>query len=160
VLNLIRGCGGAGLVLAAMFLSGLTGCNSGTLPASASRSAIVGTWMVRDPNAPFPWHMYVFNADGTMQQANPDAGDPHTSDSDGKGIWVADAQTVRGKWVEFTADRATHAFLGRLEIVYEIRVTADRFTGTESARVFDAAGRPGAAPPTPAQLEGQRITLP
>ena len=34
--------------------------------------------------------MYVFNADETMQQANPDAGDPHGSDSDGKGDWIVD----------------------------------------------------------------------
>ena len=34
-----------------------------------------------------------------MQQANPDAGDAHTSDSDGKGVWIADGQKVGGKWV-------------------------------------------------------------
>jgi hypothetical protein len=43
---------------------------------------IVGAWFVKNTGAPFPYHMYVFNADGTMQQANPDAGDPRTSDSD------------------------------------------------------------------------------
>lgn len=40
---------------------------------------IVGTWLVQDPNAPFPYHLYAFNADGTMQQANPDGGDPRTA---------------------------------------------------------------------------------
>ena len=46
--------------------------------------------------------MYVFNADGTMQQANPDAGDPSTSDSDGKGIWVADGNRIRVAWFDHT----------------------------------------------------------
>ncbi len=54
-------------------------------------SSIVGTWFVKASDAPFPYHMFVFNADGTMQQANPDAGDANTSDSDGKGIWKNDA---------------------------------------------------------------------
>lgn len=59
---------------------------------------VIGTWLVHDSKAPFPMHMYVFNADGTMQQANPDAGDAHGSDSDGKGIWTAAEGThVRGK---------------------------------------------------------------
>ena len=52
-------------------------------------------WLVKDPNAPFPYHMYVFNGDGTMQQANPDAGDSHGSDSDGKGIWVTDGERIK-----------------------------------------------------------------
>ncbi|MBA2628336.1 MAG: hypothetical protein H0U85_10005, partial [Gemmatimonadales bacterium] len=68
---------------------------------------VVGVWVVRHSAAPFQYHMYVFNADGTMQQANPDAGNPRTSDSDGKGIWVADGDSVRGKFVEVQADRAT-----------------------------------------------------
>jgi len=42
--------------------------------------------------------MYVFNGDGTLQQANPDAGDPKSSDSDGKGIWVIDGDRIKGKW--------------------------------------------------------------
>lgn len=46
---------------------------------------VVGTWLVEQPAAPFPLHLYVFNADHTMQQANPDAGNARTSDSDGKG---------------------------------------------------------------------------
>src|SRR5580658_4167356 len=92
---------------------------------------IVGTWLVKDPNAPFPYHMYVFNGDGTMQQANPDAGDPRGSDRDGKGI--------KGKWVEVIADRATHQFAGRLEISYDITVSGDSYTGSETARSYDAA---------------------
>src|SRR5579871_5510713 len=111
-----------------------TGCSSSS--SGEKQSSIVGTWIVRDSAAPFPVHMYVFNADGTMQQANPDAGDAKTSDSDGKGAWISDGAGVRGKWVEVTADRATHKFAGRGEITFELRVDADSFTGTEMARFY------------------------
>jgi hypothetical protein len=121
---------------------------------------IVGAWLVKDPNAPFPYHMYVFNIDGTMQQANPDAGDPHGSDSDGKGIWVTDGKRVKGKWVEVIADRVTHQFAGRMEISYDITVSDDTYTGTETVRAYDAAGDLTAGPVTPAQLEGKRVKFP
>jgi hypothetical protein len=74
----------------------ILGCRGATI-RSASPNAIVGTWFVEDAGAPFHQHMYVFNTDGTMQQANPDAGDPTTSDSDGKGSWIVDGSRVRGK---------------------------------------------------------------
>ena len=77
---------------------GLHGC-AGLASRSSLPNPVVGAWLVKDPNAPFPYHMYVFNGDGTMQQANPDAGDPHGSDSDGKGIWVTDGERIKGKWV-------------------------------------------------------------
>jgi hypothetical protein len=51
-------------------------CNGNT-----DLSPIVGTWIVKAPEAPFPYHMFVFHADGTMQQSNPDAGDRNSSDS-------------------------------------------------------------------------------
>ena len=121
---------------------------------------IVGTWIVQDPNAPFPFHLYVFNADGTMQQANPDAGDPRTSDSDGKGVWQARGDRIEAKWVELTADRTTHQFAGRLELAMQITVRGDSLTAFETVKVFDAAGAPAPAPETPKPLLGARVTLP
>ena len=94
-------------------LIGLAGCAA--LPRTAA-APIIGTWVVRDPMAPFPYHMYVYNADGTMQQANPDAGDPHSSDSDGKGVWTSRDGHIVGRWVEITADRGTRKYSGRTEI--------------------------------------------
>jgi hypothetical protein len=138
---------------------GLFGCSNLSGRQNLT-NPVVGTWLVKDPNAPFPYHMYVFNADGTMQQANPDAGDPHGSDSDGKGIWVADGDQIKGKWVEVIADRVTHQFAGRLEISYDLIVMGDAYTGIETVRSFDAAGNLAASPATPAQLEGKRVTLP
>jgi hypothetical protein len=99
--------------------------------------------------------MYVFNADGTMQQANPDAGDAHGSDSDGKGVWATEGRHVRGKWVEIMADRATHRFTGRGEYAFEIAVKGDRLTGEGTMHLFGADGRAAAAIPT--VFSGQRV---
>jgi hypothetical protein len=147
------------IIFLAFLIPGLHGCS--TLPSKSSLpDPVVGAWLVKDPNAPFPYHMYVFNSDRTMQQANPDAGDSHASDSDGKGIWVPDGDQIKGKWVEVIADRATHRFSGRLEISYQIRVAGDTFIGTETVRSYDADGNIGEGPPTPGQIEGKRITFP
>ena len=106
----------------------LTGIPASARPVSAD--AVVGTWLVEQPAAPFPLHLYVFNADHTMQQANPDAGNPRTSDSDGKGAWQRRGNRVTGKWVEIMADRITHKLAGRGEFSYEIEVSGDRLTGS------------------------------
>lgn len=120
---------------------------------------IVGTWLVHDPNAPFPHHLYVFNGDGTMQQANPDAGNARSSDSDGKGIWVNRGDRIDAKWVELSADRSTHQYTGRLELTMQIVVRGDSLTATETAALFDATGAPAPAPATPKPLSGARVTL-
>ena len=127
--------------------------------AAANPNAVVGVWIVRDETAPFPFHMYVFNADGTMQQANPDAGNARTSDSDGKGIWVAKGVRIVGKWVEITADRATHKFAGRLDLSFDLKVDGDRLTGIRSAQPFDVDGKPSGGP-FQGPFTGTRVTLP
>ena len=135
------------------------GCNFAATTA-AKPNPIVGTWIVKDAAAPFPYHMYVFNADGTLQQANPDAGDPNSSDSDGKGVWVADRDRIKGKWVEITADRATHQYSGRTEISFDVRVSADTYTGSESVSSYGTDGTLNYGPTRPTLLEGKRVTLP
>ena len=117
---------------------------------------IVGTWFVKTPEAPFQYHMFVFNSDRTMQQANPDAGDPNTSDSNGMGVWVPDGDTIKGKFVEVTADRTTRQFVSRGEISFLIRVNGDGFTGTASAVFYDAKGL-RIRGPLSATLEGERV---
>jgi len=119
-------------------------------------SPIVGTWFVKIPEAPFRYHMFVFNLGGTMQQANPDAGDPNTSDSNGMGVWAVDGDRIKGKFVEITADRTTHQFASRGEISFLIKVNGNAFSGTASATFYDAEGRPVRGP-MPATLEGQRV---
>jgi hypothetical protein len=120
-------------------------------------TSIVGTWIVQTPEAPFPYHMFVFHADGTMQQSNPDAGDPNTSDSNGFGVWVTNADTVRGKFVEVMADRSTRHFVSRGEISFSITVMGDAFTGRASAIFYDANGQ-RIRGPLPATLTGERVT--
>ena len=141
-------------------LFSLFGRGRGAPDQSAGRAdSVVGTWIVTAPDAPFPHHVFVFNADGTMQQANPDAGNAETSDSDGKGIWERRGSQVEGKFVEFTADRATHRLVGRGEVSFEIAVDGDRLTGTAVAHLYgpDDALLKG---PLPTSLEGKRLTLP
>ena len=145
-------------VLATAFIVGLLGCSK---PSSgdAGFDRIVGAWFVKEVGAPFLYHMYVFNADGTLQQANPDAGDAHTSDSDGKGVWTADGKKIRGKWVEVTADRVTRQFVGRGELSFDIVVNGDRFAGTAVFRSYDANGTLVGGPLN-SSLAGERVTLP
>jgi hypothetical protein len=126
--------------------------------AAENPPPIVGAWLVKDDAAPFAYHMYVFNADGTMQQANPDAGNPRTSDSDGKGVWKLVDGRVRGKFVEITADRATHKFIGIGEISFDLVVAGDSLAGTGSARFFDADRKPIAGP-FATKLSGSRVTV-
>jgi hypothetical protein len=146
------------LILAVVSMLGFFGCTHGN--ADRKANPIVGTWFVKDSGAPFPYHMYVFNSDGTMQQANPDAGDPHSSDSDGKGVWVAQRDRIKGKWVEVIADRPSHKFTGRVEISYDVKVNTDTFAGTITATSYDAAGTLTEGPTSPTPLEGKRVTLP
>ena len=145
------------LALLIVAMLSASGCDRGNAEQSRPQP-IVGTWLVEDPNAPFPHHLYVFNADGTMHQANPDAGDPRTSDSDGKGAWELRGDRIEGKWVELMADRTTHQYAGRLEVTMQISVSGDSLSATESVRVFDATGALAPAPATPKRLTGTRIT--
>jgi hypothetical protein len=142
---------------ALIFTAGLFGCVTAPPVATETRNPIVGAWLVNDPNAPFPYHMYVFNADGTMQQANPDAGDPRTSDSDGKGAWIADGAQVKGKWAEVLADRVSHQFAGRTEISFRFTVAGDRFTGSETVSSFDEHGVLKETWEARANVEGKRV---
>ena len=65
--------------------------------------------------------MFVFNSDGTMQQSNPNAGDPNTGESNGMGVWVPDGDRIKEKLVEVTADRTTRQFVSRGEISFLIK---------------------------------------
>ncbi|MGH8137789.1 MAG: hypothetical protein ACREVV_06280 [Steroidobacteraceae bacterium] len=111
---------------------------------------------MKTPEAPFQYHMFIFNSDGTMQQANPDAGDSNSSDSNGMGVWVPDGARIKGKFVEVTADRTTRQFVSRGEISFLIKVTGNAFSGTASATFYDAGERQLRGP-LAATLTGQRV---
>jgi hypothetical protein len=145
-------------VIGAMAL-GASGCVAVSVREQHTQGGIVGVWITKYDKAPFPYHMQVFNADGTMQQANPDAGNATTSDSDGKGIWIAEGGRIRGKWVEIRADRATHAYIGRGEISFDVGVKGNRFEGAAVARFYGPDGKLTDGPiDTP--VSGDRVTLP
>lgn len=117
---------------------------------------IVGAWLVTIPEAPFQYHMFIFNSDGTLLQSNPDAGDPGTSDSNGVGAWLPEGDRIKGKFVEITADRTTRQFVSRGEISFRIKVAGNAFAGDASAAFYDAAGR-RIRGPLAATLEGHRV---
>ncbi len=105
--------------------------------SSAASKQIVGVWFVQFPDAPFKYHMVTFHSDGTMEQANPDAGNAHTSDSDGMGVWEIRGGKVVGKFVEVTADRASRQFVSRGEISFTLQTEGVLFSGTATGRFFD-----------------------
>ncbi len=119
-------------------------------------SPVVGTWLVTIPEAPFPLHMFAFHADGTVQQSNPDAGDPNTSDSSAMGVWLTIPTGIQGKLVEVTADRATHQFVSRGEISFTLTVQGNALSGTATAVFYDAGGQ-RIRGPIQATMQGQRV---
>jgi len=134
---------------------GIPACHRTSLN-QRDRAPIVGAWLVEIPEAPFPLHMFIFHADGTVQQSNPDAGDPNTSDSNAMGVWLADGVGIKGKIVEITADRSTRQFMSRGEISFSLRVDGNAFSGTASAVFYDAVGRQVRGP-VRATLKGKRV---
>jgi len=133
----------------------LTGCHQAPNGRSGS-PAIVGAWIVRAPEAPFPLHMFVFHSDGTVEQSNPDAGDPDTSDSNLMGAWLADGDGFEGKVIELTADRTTHRFVSRGEISFALKVSGNVFSGTAHAVFYDVNGQQVRGP-LQTRLEGARV---
>jgi len=122
----------------------------------AAKPSIVGAWLVEIPEAPFPRHLFVFHADGTVEQSNPDAGDAGTSDSNLMGAWEMDGDRITGKVVEITADRATHKLAGQAEMTFTLRVKDDRLEGELHATFYDAEHKP-ARGQIAATLTGRRI---
>jgi hypothetical protein len=112
--------------------------------------------LVTIPEAPFPYHLLIFHADGTVHQSNPDAGDRNTSDSALMGAWTTTANGIKAKLVEVTADRTSHKFVSRVEISLRIQVSGDALTGTATAVYLDEEGK-RIRDAIAATLRGQRI---
>lgn len=100
--------------------------------------------------------MFVFHSDGTVEQSNPDAGDPSTSDSNLMGGWRPDGDGYRGKVVEITADRTSRQFAARGEISFALKVSGNTFGGMASATFFDASGHLIRGP-VQVKMEGERV---
>lgn len=127
--------------------------------AAPGPDPIIGSWMVQHPTAGFPLHLYSFGADHTVHHAVPDASNGDNSDSAGMGVWERRGDKIVGKWVELTAQRSTHKFLSRNEMVFEITVTGNQISGAGSFFIIDASGKITAGP-IPAPFTGLRITPP
>jgi hypothetical protein len=72
------------------------------------------------------------------------------------GVWVSDGDSIKGKLVEITADRATHQFVSRGEISFSLKLSGNEFRGTASASFYDTSGRLLRGPVQTA-LEGRRV---
>ncbi len=94
------------------------------------------------PTAPYPYHLFIFHADGSVIQSNPDAGDPQRSDSNLMGTWKSAGDHVTAKLVETSADRTTHQFIDRTELEISLQVQSNKLQGTGTASVFDPTGQP------------------
>ncbi len=125
---------------------------------AADAKQIVGVWFVTFPGAPFKYHMCAFHSDGTMEQANPDAGDANTSDSDGMGVWVREGNKIRGKFVEVTADRTTRQFASRGEISFTLDVKGDSFTGSATGNFYGLDNKLSYGPVSTA-MNGTKVGL-
>jgi hypothetical protein len=132
-----------GSVMLAAVAFGMNGLFSGRVANADSsheeEAPVVGVWEVRVGGAPFSPHLFTFHSDHTFLSANPDAGDPNTSDSDGEGVWEG-RETIRGIFKEYNADRTTHKFVSILTVTYTITVTGDMFSGDATATVTDPDG--------------------
>lgn len=134
-----------------------------TTRTAPSNNSVVGVWEVQIPDAPFPWHVMTFTPYQTMSQSNPHDGNRDESDSSGQGIWEtikqADKTTkVRGKFVEFKADRTSGDYIGKGVITFEFVVTGDDFKGTCQVHRYDSAGRL-VRESSPLALIGKRVRL-
>lgn len=142
------------VVFAGVLCLGGSGCRPA--PPKDEVPAIVGTWVVSIPDAPFPIHMFVFHGDGTVVQSNPEAGDPKTSDSNLMGVWVRDGDGFKGRLVEVTADRTTHDFVSRGDITFRVTVSGNALHGSALA-VFHDAYWHQIGIPIQAKMDGERV---
>ncbi len=159
---------GAGLfsfvLIVAVGLGAFFSSLPGTGNAQAEANPIVGAWAVSAIGAPFEPHVAVFHADFTMEIDNPEAGDPHTSDSVGYGAWRVDGTNghlIIGMFREDNADRATGKYVSYLIVTFTLLVQGDTFSSpsTRPAEAIyynpDGTVQPGG--PYPATLIGTRL---
>ena len=130
---------------------------------ASNPNSVIGVWYVNAVGAPFQPHIATFHSDGTMLIDNPEAGDPHTSDSAGMGPWQVDpngnGNVYDGKFEEINADRTTNQFVSTLIVTFTITVTGNTFTGPAQANYYNPDGSFQQGP-YPATLNGTRLTLP
>ncbi len=149
------------VILGAASMAVLTHFQPVQASESTSTDAIVGAWLLDAHGAPFVPHVAIFHADGTFLIDNPEAGDPHTSDSLGAGAWKHNPQhpnTIIGQFQEINADRASAHYASRLVVTFTLTMTgANTFSGPAEATYYAPSGVKQNDQPYPALLTGQRI---
>lgn len=108
--------------------------------------------------APFPYHMFAFHSDGTMQQSNPPAGNTETSDTAGLGVWEARGQKIKARFEEFRLDFKTGE-VTRGAIDFNITVNGDVLTGDCQFNIYSVEDGSHVGGPHHATLEGERVVL-
>jgi hypothetical protein len=73
-------------------------------------------------------------------------------------VFNAAGQSIRGKWVEVTADRVTREFAGRGELSYDIAVKGNSIAGSATFRSYDVNGTLVDGPSN-STLASERVTL-
>lgn len=153
------------LALAILIIGGFVALYSAqpkTVRADDNSSPVIGVWFVNAVGAPFQPHIATFHHDGSMIIDNPEAGDPHTSDSAGMGPWQivnGNINQVSGKFEEINADRTTNAYVSYLIVTFTITISGNTFTGPANATYYNPDGTLQQGP-YPATLNGTRLTLP
>jgi hypothetical protein len=133
-----------------------------------SNHPLVGVWRVKAAGAPFPYHLFVFHADGTLHQSNPPAGNTNTSDTAGLGLWAEGHDGIRAKFEEYRVDFATGA-VTRGVVTFQFQLSegpdhapqpSPRLTGTAEFRIYDPEDDQHIIKgPLTSTLEGQKVTL-
>jgi hypothetical protein len=119
---------------------------------------IVGAWRVKTIGAPFPYHMFAFHSDGTMQQSNPPAGNTQTSDTAGIGVWAEQKGVVKARFEEYRLDFANQT-VTRGAIDFTIAVSGDTLSGDCQFNIYSVEDGSHLKGPLPATLEGERVRL-
>jgi hypothetical protein len=120
---------------------------------------IVGVWRVKTIGAPFPYHMFAFHSDGTMQQSNPPAGNTETSDTAGMGVWTEREGAIKARFEEFRLD-VKNKTVTRGVIDFTITVTGDTLRGDSQFSVYSVDDNSLMKGPLAATLDGRRVKAP
>lgn len=119
---------------------------------------IIGAWRVKIAGAPFPYHMFAFHSDGTMQQSNPPAGNTQTSDTAGMGVWAERDGVVKARFEEYRLGFSDQTVtLGVID--FTITVHGDSLTGNCQFNIYRIQDGSRLKGPLTDTLEGQRVTL-
>ncbi len=122
----------------------------------ARHRRVVGVWRVKTAGAPYPYHMFVFHSDGTMEQSNPPAGNKETSDTAGMGVWAEKDGLIEGRFEEFRVDYKTSR-VTRGVVKFTLIVNQDTLSGNCKFDTYDIEDSKHLKGPLQAKISGERV---